>query len=69
MEAGVVGEDLLLRALSDQLNVPFAKGKDLEDISSEILALLPAQKAIENNAYRSVAPATESMSPCWTSAT
>ncbi|MCL4838930.1 MAG: hypothetical protein KJ058_13300 [Thermoanaerobaculia bacterium] len=45
LETNGLDERLLLRALSEQLHVPFADVEDLRAVSPEVLALLPAKVA------------------------
>ena len=50
LESGAIQEDLMLKVLSEQLEVPFADIEDLRNVPVEVRELLPAGLAIQHNA-------------------
>lgn len=50
LELGLISEEFLIQALSEQLGVPLASGEDLKEIPPEALALLPTKTAIQSRA-------------------
>ncbi|MFQ5527523.1 MAG: hypothetical protein ACE5GX_14830 [Thermoanaerobaculia bacterium] len=50
LEIGAISEEVLLTVLSDQLRVPTAAKTDLEDLSADMIALLPPETALNCSA-------------------
>lgn len=50
LETGAVGEDLLLKALSEQHGLPAAAAEDLREIPEDVIATLPAKVALDRKA-------------------